>query len=359
MTLGLQERESAIGRRGTWAALVAVAVGVGAFASGLGSGESPRTFAALIASWLFFAGIAAGALAFVAFFRIVDAGWARPLVSGGAGLARFAPGALVVLVVILAGARSAPWLAPGTDGSAWLRLWRLAAREIGLAFILFAVARRLLRGATGGARPASRSLAVTYCVIYAVVLSVWAFDFVLGPDPTFESTIIGPYVFMTAFIAGAGLLTLLALLRGSLSEAQRRDVGALILALSIFWAYLFWSQYLTIWYGDLPQETVFALRRAQGGWGPVVLAVIGLVFAVPFVMLLSARGRRSARVLKSVLVIQLVGLWLNCHLLIAPSLSAAGTSPVNLRDLLIALGMLGGFVLSSAPRRPVSNLAAT
>jgi Ni/Fe-hydrogenase subunit HybB-like protein len=350
MTPWLRRLEAALGRRGALAAFIAVAVGVAAFATGLQGGESPRTFAALIASWLFFAGIAAGALAFVAFFRIVDASWARPLASRGAALARFAPVALIVLIVILAGARSAPWLPPESNGSAWLRLSCLGAREIGLALILFGVARVLLRSQPGGTKRQSRTVAVTYCLIYAVVLSVWAFDFVLGPDPIFESTLVGPYVFMAAFIAGTGLLILLGLVRGALSEPQRRDAGAMVLALSIFWVYLFWSQYLTIWYGDLPQETAFALRRAQDGWGPVVLTVIGLVFALPFVMLLNPRGRRSARVLEAAIVLQLVGLWLNCHLLVVPSLAAVGGSPITVRDVLIVLGMLGGFVLSSVRR---------
>src|SRR6185437_3815224 len=190
--------------------------------------------------------------AFVAFFRIVDAGWARSLAPGGAVLASFGPLAFLVLVVILAGAQMAPWLAPEAAESSWLRFSHLAARELGLAVILFAASDLLLRSQRG-ARPRSRAVAVGYCLIYAVVLSVWAFDFILGPDPSFESTLIGPYLFMTAFIAGTSLLALLGLARGALSESQRRDVGAMVFALSIFWAYLFWSQYLTIWYGDLPQ----------------------------------------------------------------------------------------------------------
>ena len=113
MTLYLRRLEAGLGRRGAGAAFLAVAVGVAAFATGLQGDESPRTFASLIASWLFFAGIAAGALAFVAFFRIVDASWARPLASRGAVLASFAPVALVVLVVILAGADIGPLAPPG------------------------------------------------------------------------------------------------------------------------------------------------------------------------------------------------------------------------------------------------------
>jgi Ni/Fe-hydrogenase subunit HybB-like protein len=358
MTLWLRGLEAGLGRRVVWAAFIAVALGIVAFATGLQGGESPRTFAALIASWLFFAGIAAGALAFVAIFQIIDAGWARPLAVRGAQLASFAPVALVLLVVILAGARSAPWLPAESSASAWLRLSRLTARELGLALALWVVARQLLRSGPGGTPLRNRAAAVIYCLTYGVVLSVWAFDFVLGPDPTFESTLIGPSVFMAAFIAGSGVLTLLGIRHSVLSETQRRDSGAMVLALSIFWAYLFWSQYLTTWYGDLPQETVFALRRAHGGWAPVVLTVITLVFAVPFVMLLNARGRRSARVLKAVIVVQLVGLWLNCHLLVVPSLASAGTSPIAIRDALIALGVFGAFVLSVAGRRETA-LATT
>jgi hypothetical protein len=350
MTLWLQRVEAGLGRRGAAAAFLGIVLGLAAFATGLHGGEWPRTFAALIASWLFFSGIAAGALAFVAVFRIVDARWARPLAGRAAALANFAPVALVLLVVILAGANSAPWLPPESSGNAWLRLPSLALRELGLAVILWAVARRLLRSGSGGTQLPNRAVAVIYCLIYGVVLSIWAFDFVLGPDPNFESTLIGPSVFMAAFIAGTGFLTLLGVRSGALSEAQRRDTAAMVLALSIFWAYLFWSQYLTIWYGDLPQETTFALRRAQAGWAPLVLTTIGCVFAAPFVMLLNARGRKSARVLKTVIVVQLVGLWLNCHLLVVPSLASAGTAPITVRDVLIAAGVLGAFVLSSVRR---------
>ena len=204
--------------------------------------------------------------------------------------ARFAPLGLLGLVVILAGARTAPWLPRDADGSAWWRLSCLGARQIGLAVALLGVARLLLRSQPGGPRPRSRAVAVTYCLLYAVVLSVWAFDFVLGPDPSFESTLIGPYVFMTAFIGGTGLLALLGLARGALSEGQRRDAAAMVFALSIFWAYLFWSQYLTIWYGDLPVETFFIVQRVHHmPWRPLSIACLALIWLTPFVVLMSVR----------------------------------------------------------------------
>jgi Ni/Fe-hydrogenase subunit HybB-like protein len=176
---------------------------------------------------------------------------------------------------------------------------------------------------------------------------------VLGPDPSFQSTIIGPYVFMSAFIAGTGVVTLLALAGGTLRDDERSDAGAFLLALSIFWAYLFWSQYLTIWYGNLPDEVGFALRRGSSDRIACVLVVVVLVFVVPFVALLQPKGRSSPGVLGALIVAQLLGLWLNCHMLVVPSLVGSNAPAIATRDILIGLGMLGAFALSSVwLRRP-------
>jgi hypothetical protein len=329
-----------------WAAFAAVAVGAAAFATGLTGGGAPRAYAALIASWLFFSGMAAGAVAFRALFRIMDAVWARPLAALAGAQASFLPAASVVLVVIVAGAGIAPWV---PQPSGWLATPFLVLRQVLLNGALFTLAYRGLRQ-PAGAKPLTRRTSVVYLLLFAVVLSIWAFDFILGPAPDWAgNTLIGPYVFVGAFIAGAGVVTLLGVSRGVLSNRQRVDAGSLLLTLAIFWAYLFWSQYLTVWYANLPDETSFALRRSIDGWGMVVAAVVVLVFAVPFLCLIHPRGRESSRVLGAVVVAQLVGLWLNCNLLVVPSLSARGSPPLGVRDLLIALGMLGAFALSVAP----------
>ena len=338
----LDEVEAGLGRRATWGAVAAAAVGVLAFVTGLGAGGAPRAFGALIASWLFLAGAAMGAVTFRAFFRIVDAGWARPLALLGGGMAGFGPVAWVVLLVILAGAGWAPWI-PRPTG--WLAVPTLAGREAALGALLFVLAWRWFR--LRGAAP-SMSQAVTWCIAFAVVGSVWAFDFVLGPDPIADSTMVGPYVFMAAFTAGTSLVVLLGLVRGVLGERERRDAAGLVFALSIFWAYLLCSQFLTSWYANRPEETGYLLRRSVDGWPWVVWAVVALVWAVPFFGLLHPAGRRSPAVFKGVLVAQLLGLWLNCHLMVVPSMATPGSAPLGLRDLLILAGMLGAFALAVA-----------
>jgi hypothetical protein len=345
VTRWLRGVQAALGRSAMVAAMAAVVAGVVGFASGLGAEQRPRTYAALIASWLFFAGAAAGALAFRALFGVIAARWTRAMAGLGGAQIGFAPVAILVLAVIVAGADFAPWR--NAEPTAWMSVAGLSVRELVLTAGLFACGW-LLRPRRAHADRPSGAASVVYCLGFAIVVSMWAFDFVLGADATWESTMIGPYLFMGAFIAGTALVTLLGLARGALDDRARRDVGALIFALSIVWAYLFWSQYLTIWYGNLPDEVGFALRRAEGGWGAVVLAVIGLVFVLPFITLLHPAGRRSTRLLRALLVLQLVGLWLDCQLLIVPSLTPGDAPALAWRDVVIALGLLGAFALSVA-----------
>jgi hypothetical protein len=338
----------ALGERVAIAAAIFVIAGLVAFATGLGVDERARTFATLIASWLFFAGLVAGGGAFRAFFRLVAAEWARPLSNLGSALLGFAPIAFAILVVIALG--SGTWL--NAAASAWMSGTAVGIRELVLTAALFGGGFLLRPGAERDRRP-QVGFAIAYLIAFAIVLSLWGFDFVLGADATFESTLIGGFVFMSSFTAGTGLVVLLALRHGLLAERARRDAAGLVFALAIFWAYLFWSQYLTIWYGNLPDEVAFALRRA-GGWGWIVLAVIGLVFAVPFVTLLHPAGRRSPRVLGIILAFQLFGLWLCCQLLLVPSLTPVDAPVLAIRDALVALGMLGAFALSVA--RGLKNL---
>jgi hypothetical protein len=332
MTAATTSVQPGLGRNFSVVAIGAIALGVLAFGSGLLLGEAPRSIGALMASWIFFAGAAAGALAFRAFFQIVDAKWARPLASIAIAQTAFAPAAIGVLLVILIGVGVTPIL--HANEGVWLRTPFVVVRELVLTGGLFGFAWLKLR-----AKPSATS-AVVYCLLFAIVLSVWAFDFVLGPDATFQSTIIGPYVFMSSFAAGTGFLTLAALRSGKLTERQRRDLGAFLVALSIFWGYMFWSQYLPIWYGNLPEEVTYALARSAAG----VIVVVLCVFAAPFAFLLHPKGRTTPRILATLVVVQLFGFWLNCQMLVVPSIASGAT--VGVRDVLIALGMLGAFALS-------------
>jgi Ni/Fe-hydrogenase subunit HybB-like protein len=357
MSRWLHEVDLALGRVLTRACLIAVVAGMIAFAWGTLGGHAPRTFAALIASWLFFSGAVMGALAFTAVLELSGARWAVKLNASSSALTGFVPLAMLLLVLIVAGlANWAPWFDRPPPGQAfWLNVPFFSARELLSSVAFFGYAYLGMRRG-GGAVPSaseprtSRSL-VAFCLMFVVVLSIWAFDFVLGPDPEWSSTLIGPHLFVGAAASGAALVTLLGLASGRLDQKVRRDLATLVLTMSVLWGYLFWSQYLPIWYGNLPSEIAFILRRTTGGWRTEAAIVVVLCFVVPFALLLGARGKASTRALKIALVAQLLGLWLERHLLVVPSLTPAGAGPFDLCGVLVALGTLGAFVLTTTRPR--------
>src|SRR5262249_39747770 len=144
-------------------------------------------------------------------------------------------------------------------------------------------------------------------------------------EPDWSSTMFGVYQFAGLFLSGLAALTLLLLWLGR-SEPMRRvvtsdhlhDLGKLLFAFSTFWMYVWFSQYMLIWYVNNPEEAVYFLRREQGAWQPLLIANVVLNWAVPFLVLLPRSAKRSPTVLARVCVVLLVGRWLDLYLMIGP-----------------------------------------
>ena len=137
------------------------------------------------------------------------------------------------------------------------------------------------------------------------------------------------------------------------------DLGKLTFAFAVFWTYLFWSQYLVIWYGKLPWEQAWVNTRAGDPWGGLSLLVIVLCFVVPFAGLLGARPKKTPVILQTFATVVLAGLWLWHYMLIFPSLHHEGDGVFSIATPLIGLMFLGAFpdggavVPGDVPRRAV------
>ncbi len=308
---------------------------------------------ALIANWLFLTGIAMGSSALWAVLQLSSATWSRSFVPRLTQIALgFVPVASVILLVIVMGARAwAPWPHHGNVS--------FAVRQLGGAALLFWLANRMSGKVPDSSeqRPTihSAARAVVFCIAYATVLSLWSFDFVLKLDKQWVSTLIGPHLFTGAALSGAAFLSVLGVLTRAPNEEQRRNLAKLCLVLVIFWGYELWSQYLPIWYGNLPSETGFVLARSQGAWGTVALAVIGLTFVAPFLVLLIDRAKRGRGTLAVVAIGVLLGVWLERYLLVLPSLPGGSTGPRAVLCLLIGVGSLAGFLLAITRHIPISS----
>ncbi len=197
-------------------------------------------------------------------------------------------------------------------------------------------------------------LAPAILIIYAVLLTLQAFDFVMSLDRHWFSTLAGGYFFIGNLYAGIAVLALMVVwvrsrtgLREYVSSGQLHDVGRMLFGFCMLWAYLFWSQYLVIWYGDLPEETAFVARRTvEAPW--VSLSWIALIgsFVLPFVVLLSRNVKRTARGLAAVASVVLVGMWLERYVLVTPSIWTAQGLPIGPLEILVTIGFGAGFLLA-------------
>jgi hypothetical protein len=160
---------------------------------------------------------------------------------------------------------------------------------------------------------------------------------------------------MGSLLAALMLLTLLASafsrpmgLAGYVSLKQRHDLGKLCFGFTVFWAYLMWSQFLVIWYGNLPEETWFVFYRLYGAWRPVGIAVFLLVFLVPFITLLGARPKKNGAIRVTVALVSLTGIWLERYLAIVPSVNHGAGPAIGVPEAGVTAFFAGVFLVAYA-----------
>lgn len=382
-----RRRPAVLSARGRRLAGALVLAGAAAFVHGVALGDARRAWQALLVNFLFFTGLAQSGVVLSALVQATSARWARPIKRVAEATAAFLPVSALLLAVLLLGLPAwAPWAgAPAPARQGWLAAPWFAAREsaafllligVSLAYVYHSVrpdvgllhetgeraaaglARRLTAGWRGAGPERDRGqrrqslLAPFVLLAGGWVFSLVAFDFVVALDPHWYSTLAGGYFFAGSLLAGIALLALAAArgrerlgLAAHVGRRQLHDLGALLFGFSVLWAYLLWSQYLVIWYADLPEEAAFVARRLGGAWAPLAWTVVGLVFVLPFTVLLGRRAKASPAALAAVAAAVLAGLWLERFLLVAPSLRPGAGLPPGLPELLVTAGAGGAFIL--------------
>ncbi len=337
---------SSLGAPLTRLALVAAAAGVLTFLAALPVGHARTALAALAASWLFFAGLAAGSVALSAAVRLSGGEWARPLLPvADAGAGFFGPALALLAVLVLGAPAFVPW-ARHLEPAA---LVPFAFRELAATAILFAVGfgftERAARAAGGVGR-----FSVAYLLLYAAVLSMWAYDLVLGLTDAPPSTVVPAYYFLGAFFSAAAWLALVLAVRGASSADLRHDVGKLVFALILLWSYMLWAVFLPTWYANVPEEAAPLLARWRGPYQVLTIAVLVAVFAWPFWLLFpeGLKRRRSTLAVGSALV--LGGMLGERFLLVLPSLQLPGGAGALAVGAGVTVGVLGVFLLAFGRR---------
>ena len=356
---------------GLWAL---VGLGLTTFLIGVAGEHAQRAWQAYLVNWLFWSGLALSGLTFSAILWVTKAEWAGPLQPLAEALAAFLPISFFLLLVLFLGSEHLfSWIHdPVPAKQAWLNTPFLMLRALLGCLLLYGCGFALLRASlrargtpprvlalfvarknmANGARRQWRlaTLASVFILLYALVFSLLAFDLVMSLEPHWISTLFGAYFCIGNLYAGLSLLAILAVLMRApvlFSVERRHDLGKLIFGFCVLWTYLFWCQYLPIWYGNLPEETGFlAVRLFDEPWSAVSCVVLLLNFLLPFPILLLQSVKRAPATLACVSALILVGMWLERYILVVPSIWQEDWLPFGWVELGVLLGFFALFTLA-------------
>jgi hypothetical protein len=170
-------------------------------------------------------------------------------------------------------------------------------------------------------------LAAVFMPVFAISLTLTAVDWAMSLEPHWSSTIFGVYYFSGTVLAALSAATYIIIKlheSGYLPKLQRDSfysLGALMFAFINFWAYIAFSQFLLIWYADLPEETVWFMSRWKNGWEYVSILLIVVHFAIPYFALLTQDSKMDLKRLKLMAIWILFAHLLDLYWLVMPTYS--------------------------------------
>ncbi len=162
-----------------------------------------------------------------------------------------------------------------------------------------------------------------FIVFFAVSSSMAAWDWLMSIDAHWFSTLYGWYVFSGMFVSAVAIIIIITVafkhfnILPNVNKEHLHDLGKYLLGFSIFWAYLWVSQYLLIWYGNIPEETVYFVERINH-FKTLFFLNVGINFLFPFLALLSRNSKRQPLYLACVAFVVLLGHYLDLYLAIMP-----------------------------------------
>lgn len=308
-----------LNRGGLFPALLTLLSAIALFEFG-GLAEPGGTLLPTLAFWT---ALLQGSVAAVATADLTHARW-----SGSLRRELLAPYPLLLLITVLF-----LLLWPRLDLYPWVRepdLWLnkpfFLLRNVLLLAAVLAAAHLFVRRSLAGATSRGR-IAVVYLLLFVACQSLVAFDWVMSLEYPWVSTLLGAYFFVESLYAGLALagVLLFLLYRPKAGRAPRttrehlRDVGTLIFGFSILWGGLFFAQFLLIWYGNIPEEVDYVVRRISASpFREMSVLFLAGNFLVPFLVLLSRRAKERPAVVGVVAAVVLAGLFLERLLFILP-----------------------------------------
>ncbi|MEW6235564.1 MAG: quinol:cytochrome C oxidoreductase [Candidatus Omnitrophota bacterium] len=357
-----------------WAGIAGVAVLGVSIALSYFLGWGQRFFYSYLVNYVYFLSLSLGALFFVSLQHLTRSGWSVTVRRIAEIFAANSALMAVLFIPIFIGMSS---LYPWTNHELVAHDALLQGKQPYLNIPFFVIRclfyfaswiylsqyflnRSLEQDKTGDANLTLRMerLSAPGMALFALTITFAAFDWLMSLDPRWFSTIYGVYFFTGCVVGFIALLAVTAFLlqssgrlTGAITIEHYHDLGKLLFGFIFFWGYIAFSQYMLIWYANLPEETGWIFRRTdihEGQWGWVGLILFFGHFIIPFLGLISRYPKRRKRLLVFWAVWALIAHWLDLYWLVMPEYSPQLAS-LHLLDITCFIG-IGGLYFALAAR---------
>ncbi len=319
--------------------VIGLILGVAAFFA-----DSYRASFAYLVSFIFFLSIVVGSLFLVALEYAANADWSTPFRRVSEFLAAGLPLLLIFAIPLMFNTSNlfqwshADYVSSDKmlqAKSAYLNtpffMVRVFAIIIIWIFFYFMIIKNSRKQDDTGNQLLTKrniTLSVIFIPIFAITLTLVAVDWIMSLESRWFSTIFGVYLFAGVAWSSLAALTITSIklkekgfLHPSVKEDHYYSLGTLMFAFTAFWGYIAFSQYMLIWYGNLPEETFWFMQRWAGGWKIVSVLLIITHFIVPFFYLISYESKTNPKKLKFISIWILCVHFLDLYWLIMPSMA--------------------------------------
>lgn len=345
----------------------------------LGLMKNPeRMWTSYLTAFFFFASLTVGAMFFIAFSYAANAGWSASIRRLAEALTSYFPVMLIMTIILFLGFKKLYlWADPaqlaemGSGRMIYLNpifvTIRLIVFSVGcLVFRSLIVGNSIKQDQSGDHQLTFKnaSYSIGFIAFFAIFFTMYSFDLMMSLLPTWYSTIFGIYCFAGAVQAAMALLAIVIVwmrnskfTNGYITEEHQHDVGKYIKGFTVFWAYIAFSQFMLIWYANIPEETEFYIMRSLNGWMAVSFALLIFRFIVPFLVLLPRGAKRNNSILVSTSILVLVMQYVDIYWLVYPNFFD-GEPQFGLWEIGIFLGFAGLFIMTMIQFMKKHNLVA-
>jgi len=321
-----------------------------------------RIWANVLLNNQYFLGIALGAAFFIAVHRIAWSGWHTVLQRLPESMTSFIPLAFILMLLIYFGMHDIyHWSHyEGHDTvlegkKAWLNVPFFFIRMVfyftgwvTLTWLMKKNSNALTGSSDIKYHTRRKIFSGLFLVFFAITVSTSSWDWLMSLDGHWYSTIFGWYVFIGMFVTSLAFIILLIWFLKRVGymkyirEDHIHDLSTLLFAFSIFWTYLWFCQYLLIWYGHLPEETSYFISRLKD-FKLIFFMNPLLNFIVPFFALIRLKSKHNLNWVAIIAAILLVGHWLNYYQMIMPA-AAGKSSGISVLEVSLTVSYFAVFI---------------